>query len=169
MDIKDKIELCKGYRAIKLMANVDGNNDLMNLLNEMEFEKLLRMETKYHFFNKLHKQTKLDNVISMMKIFESLELELPNIRIDISNIDKTCDELWDSINEQIPISDNDYDTLIRLMGSIVEDDEINHPNTKRKLNNVLENLRLNHNVYDYGGEWVEFRIIEDDDGNMIIY
>ena len=130
-----------------LMARLDGDEDLLNSLREMEFGKLLKMEKKYRFFKGLNKQSKLDNVISMMKIFESLEVELPNIKIDTMDIDKTCDELWESINEQIPVSDNDYHTLISLMKDIVDDDDINHPNTKRKLNNVLRNL---NEIEDYG-------------------
>lgn len=155
MDLADKLELCKGYKAIKLMASLDGDEDLLNYLGEIDFDKLLKMAGKYHFFNKLHKQTKLDNVISMMKIFESLEVELPNIRIDTMNIDKTCDELWESINEQIPLSDNDYHALISLMKDIVDDDEINHPNTKRKLNDVLENLN-EIGEYDDIGDWYDY-------------
>lgn len=149
MDLADKLELCKGYNAIKLMASLDDDEDLLNFLGEMDFDKLLKMAGKYHFFNKLHRQSKLDNVISMMKIFETLEVELPNIKIDTMNIDKTCDELWESINEQIPVSDNDYHNLISLMKGIVDDDDINHPNTKRKLNDVLRNL---NEIGDY--DWI---------------
>ena len=168
MDLADKLELCKGYRAIRTMARFDNDGDLVRTLNEMEFDKLLEMEANYNFFKRLHKQTKLDNVISMMKIFGNLEVELPNIRIDTMNIDKTCDELWESINEQIPISDTNRDNLIALMKDIVDDDDINHPNTKRKLNDVLRNLneiedddRIGdfienyHSYWDYGNIRIE--------------
>lgn len=165
MDLADKLELCKGHRAMTLMARLDGDEDLLNSLREMEFGKLLKMEKKYHFFKGLNKQSKLDNVISMMKIFESLEVELPNIKINTMDIDKTCDELWESINEQIPVSDNDYHNLISLMKDIVDDDDINHPNTKRKLNDVLRNLGIGtptHNPSEFG----HWRIIRgnDDEG-----
>lgn len=165
MDLEDKLELCKGYRAIKLMARLDSNEDLLNLLMEMEFEKLLKMGEKYSFFKGLNKQTKLDNVISMMKIFESLEVELPNIKINTMDIDKTCDELWESINEQIPVSDNDYNKLISLMKNIVNDDDINHPNTKRKLMGVLRNLNeiedydcISYFIENHNFDWEDIRI-----------
>ena len=148
MDLADKLELCKGHRAISLMARLDGDEDLLNFLREMEFGKLYKMEKKYYFFKGLNKQSKLDNVISMMKIFESLEVELPNIKIDTMDIDKTCNELWESINEQIPISDTNRDNLIALMKDIVDDDDIDHPNTKRKLSDVLRNLRIGTPIYD---------------------
>lgn len=173
MDLADKLELCKGHRAISLMARLDGDEDLLNSLREMEFDKLLEMEANYNFFKNLHKQTKLDNVISMMKIFGNLGVELPNIRIDTMNIDKTCDELWESINEQIPVSDNDYNALISLMKDIVNDDDIHHPNTKRKLNRVLRNLNeighydwINDLVEDYYSnvDWGNIRIEPSNDG-----
>ena len=142
MDITDKLELVRGYKAIQLMANLDGNRELLDELYGLGFDDLLNMEMEYRFFLNLHKQSKYDNILSLMKIFRRLGVEMPNIRINLENIDETYDKLWGSINDQITISDEKYSIFIHMMETIVYDDELNHPNTKRKLRSVLRNLNI---------------------------
>lgn len=142
MDITDKLELVRGYKAIELMANLDDNRELVDELYGLGFDDLLNMEIEYRFFHNLHKQSKYDNILSLMKIFRRLGVEMPNIRINLENIDETYDILWSSINDQITISVEKYIIFIDMMKTIIYDDELNHPNTKRKLRSVLRNLNI---------------------------
>ena len=158
MDMEDKFRLLRICEAIRLMAWVDGNRELQQRMDEIkcvELKEIHDLETEHTFFNHLHKQSELDNVLSLMKIFKRLELDIPNIRIELTNINSTYDKLWDSINEQIQVPDDTFDELIDMMNEIIDDDELNHPNTKRKLRELRDELSYDYDL-DYSYDWYDW-------------
>jgi len=78
------------------------------LLLEDESSKLTDLTLEWNFFNSLYRQTRFDNIISLIKISERLGVEL-DCCINFEDID--YDIIWDTINEQIPISNEFIDFM----------------------------------------------------------
>lgn len=70
----------------------------IEVMTESSF--LSDIKNEYDFFKNLHIQGKYDNIISLIKIGNRLNIDL-NFEIDIEN--PNYDLMWNKINEQIPI------------------------------------------------------------------
>lgn len=108
MLLVEKIDLNRRYKDIMFdLENFQQSelaDELYNngFLLEDESSTLTDLTIEWNFFNSLHRQTRFDNIISLIKISERLGVEL-DCCINFEDID--YDIIWDTINEQIPISD----------------------------------------------------------------
>ena len=87
-----------------------GDADNPFVKREMEIrkgldKKLFSLVEEYDFFNGIQqKQGRFDNVISLMKIVERLDLEMPNVQINTLHVEDSYDELWEGISKQITMT-----------------------------------------------------------------
>lgn len=107
MDIGEKAKMINFVKDLRHLACDMGNRELKQKLKEefrcQDIESKLAKE--YKFFKGLRKQSDIDNVISLSKIVSRLGVETPKVKLDFNNIEKTYDEIWNDINEQIPVSE----------------------------------------------------------------
>lgn len=114
MDLEEKFKINSDFLLAinnlhyESIYNSVNNNENINKLkakgNSIEVMKessfLSNIKNEYDFFKSLHIQGKYDNIISLIKIGNRLNIDL-NFEIDIENPD--YDLMWNKINEQIPI------------------------------------------------------------------
>lgn len=114
MDLEEKFKINYDFLSAintlhyESIYNSVNNNENINKLkakgNSIEVMKessfLSDIKNEYDFFKNLHIQGKYDNIISLIKIGNRLNINL-NFEIDIENPD--YDLMWNKINEQIPI------------------------------------------------------------------
>ena len=108
MNINQKINIAYNFREYydfihDISCNTENEeiidlNTIGSIIDDSESRFLYDLPKEYNFFKGLHVQTKYDNIISLIKIAERLDIEL-DIVIDIEDID--YDMIWDYINEQI--------------------------------------------------------------------
>ncbi len=114
MLLVEKIDLNRKYKDIMFDLERFQQSELADelynngLLLEDESSKLTDLTLEWNFFNSLYRQTRFDNIISLIKISERLGVEL-DCCINFEDID--YDIIWDTINEQIPISNEFIDFM----------------------------------------------------------
>ena len=121
MNIENKIELTGFVQYISNFADWEDIEDIQILLDDLlntmdkneEYRKLKGLRKEYRFFYGLQRQSELDNILSLMKICKRLGVDVPQTKINTENIEETYDEFWDSINEQVPMSD---DMAMKIVG-----------------------------------------------------
>ena len=73
-------------------------------INEKIDDKVPNTIQEYNFFDGLHIQSPEDNVISLIKIMERLDIEIPNIPIDTQNIADSYKLVWEEIGNGMNIT-----------------------------------------------------------------
>ncbi len=86
------------YDSNESINELKAKGNSLEVMKESSF--LSDIKNEYDFFKSLHIQGKYDNIISLIKIGNRLNIDL-NFEIDIENPD--YDLMWNKINEQIPI------------------------------------------------------------------
>jgi len=127
MDLNEKFEINRKFRNLRdylerlVLFDEEKDEDIIELhlkaediWNRVSYP-LNQVENEYAFFNSLHRQTKYDNIISLIKICERLNIDKSKIVINIAN--PNFDNAWDQINDMIEIPQdiidfiNEYDRL----------------------------------------------------------
>lgn len=125
MDIETKIKLTKFLKYIVNFADWEDLEELQIMYDELvdgerdNFAKLSRLSRQYNFFKGLSRQTEMDNIISLMKICQRLGVDMPQLQIDFENIEETYDLIWNSINEQVPMSDEMAMGIVRIAETLM--------------------------------------------------
>lgn len=125
MSIEDKVKLTDFIQKMRRTAcNWEHYYDMECLKNELKGlfrcqSKEARLSKEYKFFKGLHKQSDIDNIISLSKIVTRLDVETPKVKLDFNNIEKTYDEIWNDINNQIPFSIEDFEWATELAKDIL--------------------------------------------------
>ena len=120
MRIEDKAKLMKFIKELRHLACnyewEENMNHLKNMLREKSrcSAKESKLGKEYEFFKGLHKQSDIDNIISLSKIVSRLGIETPKVKLDFNNIEETYDKIWNDINEQIPIDDDELNWATEL-------------------------------------------------------
>lgn len=111
LTLEDKIKTMILFNTIVEQYDYP-RGDVDNPFVKMEMEirkgldqKLFSLLEEYDFFNDIQqKQGRFDNVISLMKIVERLDLEMPNVLINTMHVEDSYEELWKGISKQIPMT-----------------------------------------------------------------
>ena len=121
MDLNEKFEINRKFRNLKyslehlVFFDEEKDEDFIELHLKAEdiwnttSYHLIQVENEYVFFNSLHRQTKYDNIISLIKICERLNIDKSKIVINIANPD--FDNVWNQINDMIEIPKNIIDFI----------------------------------------------------------
>jgi len=133
MDLNEKFEINRKFRNLRdylerlVLFDEEKDEDIIELhlkaediWNRVSY-LLNQVENEYAFFNSLHRQTKYDNIISLIKICERLNnverLDIDKSKIVINIANPNFDNAWDQINDMIEIPQdiidfiNEYDRL----------------------------------------------------------
>lgn len=133
MDLNEKFEINRKFRNLRdylerlIIFDEEKDEDIIELhlkaediWNRVSYP-LIQVENEYTFFNSLHRQTKYDNIISLIKICERLNnverLDIDKSKIVINIANPNFDNAWDQINDMIEIPQdiidfiNEYDRL----------------------------------------------------------
>ena len=125
IDIKTKIKIIdiflkmrdKAWRLQRTNQDSDPMNNIINEINTIiqDNERIYELSNQYRRFNGLNNQTKYDNLISIIKIMNRLNIH-PHIEILLSDV-YNFDEIWEAINkdEKVLISENQYIELIETI------------------------------------------------------
>lgn len=156
MNLEEKFKINTDFlSAMNNIYCIDNNekiNELKTKGNSIEVIKessfLSDIKNEYDFFKSLHIQGKYDNIISLIKIGNRLNIDL-NFEINIE--DPNYDLMWDKINEQIPIPN-------KLIKFLKEYDSV-------YVNDFLK-LDVNDIFYDYIPYcYEEYRLGDNDEDN----
>ena len=127
MDLNEKFEINKEFRMLKynledlVIFEEKKDEDIIELYLKAEELwnnvscNLTNIENEFKFFNSLHKQTKYDNIISLIKIcerlntIEQLNIDKNKIVINIANPD--FNNVWNQINDMIEIPQDIIDFI----------------------------------------------------------
>lgn len=121
MDINEKFEINRKFRNLKdhlehlIFFEEEKDEDIIELHLKAEdiwnttSYPLNKIENEYIFFNSLHRQTKYDNIISLIKICERLNIDKSKIVINIAN--PNFDNVWNQINDMIEIPQDIIDFI----------------------------------------------------------
>lgn len=135
MNLDEKFEINRKFRNLRdhledLIIFNDKKDEVINELylkaediwNRISYP-LIQVENEYIFFNSLHKQTKYDNIISLIKICERLNnverLDIDKSKIIINIANPNFNNAWDQINDMIEIPQDildfidEYDSLFK--------------------------------------------------------
>ena len=106
MDGCDIIIIAKLFTLIRnYRYGMDGyTREKFNEINEQIDNKVPNTIQEYNFFDGLHVQTPEDDVISLIKIMERLEIEIPSIPIDTQNIEDSYQLVWEVIGQGMNIT-----------------------------------------------------------------
>ena len=148
MDLEEKFKINSDFLlAINNLHRgyIDNNeniNELKEKGNSIEVMKessfLSDIKNEYDFFKNLHVQGKYDNIISLIKIGNRLNIDL-NFEIDIENPNYNL--MWDKINEQIPVPN-------KLIEFLEEYDSV-------YVNDILK-LNVDEWIQDNVNEWIPY-------------
>lgn len=118
MDLNEKFEINRKFRNYLerlVILGEEKDEDIIELhlkaediYNKVSYP-LIQVENEYAFFNSLHRQTKYDNIISLIKICERLNIDKSKIVINIVN--PNFDNAWDQINDMIEIPQDIIDFI----------------------------------------------------------
>lgn len=133
MNLNEKFEINRKFRNLRdylerlIIFDEEKDEDIIELhlkaediWNRVSYP-LIQVENEYAFFNSLHRQTKYDNIISLIKICERLNnverLNIDKSKIVINIANPNFNNAWDQINDMIEIPQdiidfiNEYDRL----------------------------------------------------------
>ena len=121
MDLNEKFEINRKFRSLRdylerlIIFDEEKDEDIIELhlkaediWNRISYP-LIQIENEYVFFNSLHRQTKYDNIISLIKICERLNIDKSKIVINIAN--PNFNNAWDQINDMIEIPQDIIDFI----------------------------------------------------------
>lgn len=127
MDLNEKFEINRKFRNLRdhlenlVIFDDEKDEDIIELhlkaediWNRVSYP-LIQIENEYIFFNSLHRQTKYDNIISLIKIcerlnyVERLNIDKNKIVINIANPD--FDNVWNQINNMVEIPQDIIDFI----------------------------------------------------------
>lgn len=127
MDLNEKFEINRKFRNLNdhlerlVIFDEEKDEDIIELhlkaediWNRVSYP-LIQVENEYAFFNSLHRQTKYDNIISLIKICERLNnverLNIDKSKIVINIANPNFDNAWDQINDMIEIPQDIIDFI----------------------------------------------------------
>ncbi len=127
MDLNEKFEINRKFRNLRdylkrlVIFGEEKDEDIIELhlkaediWNRVSYP-LNQVENEYAFFNSLHRQTKYDNIISLIKICERLNnverLDIDKSKIVINIVNPNFDNAWDQINDMIEIPQDIIDFI----------------------------------------------------------
>lgn len=127
MDLNEKFEINRKFRNLRdylerlVIFGEEKDEDIIELhlkaediWNRVSYP-LNQVENEYAFFNSLHRQTKYDNIISLIKICERLNnverLNIDKSKIVINIVNPNFDNAWDQINDMIEIPQDIIDFI----------------------------------------------------------
>lgn len=127
MDLNEKFEINRKFRNLRdylerlVIFGEEKDEDIIELhlkaediWNRVSYP-LNQVENEYAFFNSLHRQTKYDNIISLIKICERLNnvegLDIDKSKIIINIVNPNFDNAWDQINDMIEIPQDIIDFI----------------------------------------------------------
>ena len=127
MDLNEKFEINRKFRNLRdylerlIIFDEEKDEDIIELhlkaediWNRVSYP-LIQVENEYAFFNSLHRQTKYDNIISLIKICERLNnverLDIDKSKIVINIANPNFDNAWDQINDMIEIPQDIIDFI----------------------------------------------------------
>lgn len=121
MNLDEKFEINRKFRNLRdhlehlVIYEEEKDEDIIELyfkardIRDSTSYTLNQIENEYVFFNSLHRQTKYDNIISLIKICERLDIDKSKIVINIAN--PNFDNAWDQINDMIEIPQDILDFI----------------------------------------------------------
>ena len=127
MDLNEKFEINRKFKNLRdylerlVIFGEEKDEDIIELhlkaediWNKVSYP-LNQVENEYAFFNSLHRQTKYDNIISLIKICERLNnverLDIDKSKIVINIVNPNFDNAWDQINDMIEIPQDIIDFI----------------------------------------------------------
>ena len=127
MNLNEKFEINRKFRNLRdylerlIIFDEEKDEDIIELhlkaediWNRVSYP-LIQVENEYAFFNSLHRQTKYDNIISLIKICERLNnverLDIDKSKIVINIANPNFDNAWDQINDMIEIPQDIIDFI----------------------------------------------------------
>ena len=127
MDLNEKFEINRKFRNLRdylerlIIFDEEKDEDIIELhlkaediWNRVSYP-LIQVENEYAFFNSLHRQTKYDNIISLIKICERLNnverLDIDKSKIVINIANPNFNNAWDQINDMIEIPQDIIDFI----------------------------------------------------------
>ena len=127
MDLNEKFEINRKFRNLRdylerlVIFGEEKDEDIIerhlkaeDISNRVSYP-LNQVENEYAFFNSLHRQTKYDNIISLIKICERLNnverLNIDKSKIVINIVNPNFDNAWDQINDMIEIPQDIIDFI----------------------------------------------------------
>lgn len=121
MNLNEKFEINHKFKNLQnllehlIIFDEEKDEDIIELyskardIRDTTSYTLNQIENEYDFFNSLHRQTKYDNIISLIKICERLSLDKSKIVINIAN--PNFDNVWNQINDMIEIPQDILDFI----------------------------------------------------------